>query len=74
MNYNLACIDILKMDIEGGEKNVFEAAGDWIDRVNCITIELHDKICMGSDRAFYLATKAFRRFLKDDDRVTAYRI
>ena len=34
-------VDLLKIDIEGGEKEVFEAY-DWIDDVRCLMIELHD--------------------------------
>lgn len=71
--YELASIDLLKMDIEGGEKDVLEHAQNWIDSVNTITIELHDRICMGCDRAFYLATKDFSVFEKNGEKVTAYR-
>lgn len=71
--YGMERIDLLKMDIEGGEKDVLENAADWIDRVGVMTVELHDRICMGCDRAFYLATKDFVRFEKSYDKVTAYR-
>jgi hypothetical protein len=71
--YDLDTIDILKMDIEGSEKNVLENSEDWIDKVKIITAELHDRICMGCDRAFYLATREFARFEKDGEKVTAYR-
>lgn len=71
--HNLDKVDILKLDIEGGEKKVFEASSDWIDKVNIIAAELHDRICMGSDRAFYLATKDFRKFEKFEELVMAYR-
>lgn len=66
-------IDILKMDIEGGEKDVLEKSSEWIDAVNVITVELHDRICMGCDRAFYLATQDFKTFEKHGEKVTAYR-
>lgn len=72
-DYDLRCIDILKMDIEGGEKQVLESAEEWIDKVNIITAELHDRICMGCDRAFYLATRHFTTFEKHGEKVTAYR-
>ncbi len=35
-------IDILKMDIEGSEKEVFSKNLEWMDRTNIIIIELHD--------------------------------
>jgi FkbM family methyltransferase len=35
-------IDILKVDIEGGEKSLFQNCGEWINRVKVIVGELHD--------------------------------
>lgn len=70
--YNIEKIDLLKMDIEGGEKDVLENSSDWIGSVRIITIELHDRICMGCDRAFYLSTKDFKIFEKHGEKVTAY--
>ena len=46
-------IDILKIDIEGSEKEVFENAGDWLDRVNVIFVETHDRFKEGSQAAVY---------------------
>ncbi len=38
-------IDILKMDIEGAEANVFkEASNEWLPKVRLIFLELHDNI------------------------------
>ncbi|PJE64588.1 MAG: hypothetical protein COU90_01990 [Candidatus Ryanbacteria bacterium CG10_big_fil_rev_8_21_14_0_10_43_42] len=37
-------IDILKIDIEGGEKYIFESGHDWLERVRILIIELHDRI------------------------------
>jgi len=71
--YDIDRIDLLKMDIEGGEKDVLENSQGWIDSVEIMTVELHDRICMGCDRAFYLATKDFVRFEKHGEKVTAYR-
>jgi len=34
-------IDILKIDIEGAELDLFRTASDWLPYVDCITIELH---------------------------------
>ena len=71
--YNLKSIDILKMDIEGSEKSVLDASDDWIEKVQIITVELHDRIVMGCERAFYLATQKFTRFEKNGEKITAYR-
>lgn len=71
--YAIGAIDILKMDIEGSEKIVFEHAKNWIDYVNVITVELHDRVQMGCTRAFYLATENFSHFEVHGEKVTAYR-
>lgn len=34
-------IDILKIDIEGAEVDLFKGTGDWLNSVDCISIELH---------------------------------
>src|SRR5580658_7698465 len=36
-------IDLLKIDIYGAEKKLFENAALWVERVNMIVIELHDR-------------------------------
>ncbi len=71
--YSIDKIDLLKMDIEGGEKNVLENSSDWIDSVDIMTVELHDRICLGCDRAFYLSTKNFKTFEKHGEKITAYK-
>jgi FkbM family methyltransferase len=71
--HGITHIDLLKMDIEGAEKDVFEHAAGWIGAVDIITVELHDRISMGCDRAFYLATRDFVVFEKHGEKVTAYR-
>ncbi len=55
----LGHIDILKLDIEGAEKEVFENATAWIDRIGVLIVELHDKLKPGSNRSFYNATNGF---------------
>jgi hypothetical protein len=49
------------MDIEGSEKEIFEVPAPWIDQVNVIAIELHDRFKRGCSLAFYSATLGFRR-------------
>ena len=44
-------INILKMDIEGSEYEVFdETAETWIDCIDCLIIEIHDGIRVGCSR------------------------
>ena len=50
---------LLKVDIEGGELDVFRDASAWIDRVDVIAIELHDRDLPGCARTFFRATGAF---------------
>lgn len=54
--YALQRIDLLKIDIEGAELELF-SAGDltWLDRVDCIAIELHDHFRPGCGNAFFNA-------------------
>lgn len=52
-------IDILKIDIEGAEIEVFEASKTWIKNVGLLIAELHDGERKGSSRAFYNNTNNF---------------
>jgi FkbM family methyltransferase len=52
-------VDILKLDIEGAEKEVLDASSGWIDKVGLIAAELHDRFKPGCSRSFYNATNGF---------------
>lgn len=57
-------IDILKLDIEGAEKELFESNYEtWLDKVSVIIIELHDRIKRGSSVSVNRATsrRKYRR-------------
>ncbi len=58
--HGLDQIDLLKVDIEGSEKEVFEASQGWIDRVWVVIVELHDRFKPGCAAAFEQATRAMR--------------
>jgi FkbM family methyltransferase len=58
-DYNLDRVDILKIDIEGAEKEVFNNSKDWIQKVNAIIIELHERMKDGCCRSFYNNTSCF---------------
>ena len=49
--HDLHHISILKIDIEGAEKELFENNPKWINRVDYMVIEMHDHIRMGSSQA-----------------------
>jgi FkbM family methyltransferase len=55
----LQAIDVLKIDIEGAEKEVFADASAWIDRVGVLMVELHERMKTGCNRAVYAATGGF---------------
>ena len=51
-------IDLLKMDIEGAEKEVFDHC-PWINKVHVLTIELHDRLQAGCTQAVRRACQEF---------------
>jgi FkbM family methyltransferase len=57
--FGLERIDILKIDIEGAEREVFANASAWISRVDTIIAELHDRMKVGCSRSFFLGTPGF---------------
>ena len=48
-------IDILKLDVEGAEKELFEHDAAWLARVGVLMIELHDRFKPGCSKALYSA-------------------
>jgi FkbM family methyltransferase len=58
-DYGLDKIDLLKVDIEGAEKELFSEPGPWLDQVDAICIELHDWFKVGCTRTFFTAVTDF---------------
>jgi FkbM family methyltransferase len=52
-------IDLLKLDIEGAEVDVLSTSDEWIDRVETIAIELHDRYRPGCTEAFERVAPSF---------------
>lgn len=53
-------IDILKLDIEGAEKEVFSSNYEhWLKKVKILIIELHDRMKEGCSQTVYSAIKKF---------------
>jgi FkbM family methyltransferase len=51
-------IDILKLDIEGAEKEVFSHnCEEWLNKVNILIIELHDRMKEGCSKSFFSAIR-----------------
>lgn len=57
-------IDILKLDIEGAEKEVFSApdVDEWLPKVKVLTIELHDRMKRGCSYEFFKAISKYHWF------------
>lgn len=64
-------IDVLKVDVEGAERELFSDPSAWIDRVGVIVAELHDRFRPGCSRAFYGATAGFDLEWTTRDRTVA---
>ena len=60
---NVDHIDILKLDIEGAEKEVLRHSREWIDKISVLIIELHDRFKPGCSEALYAAISG-RHFLE----------
>lgn len=58
-DHGLAQVDILKIDIEGAEKEVFSDSSAWLDRVDAIIAELHERMKPGCNRSFYVGSQGF---------------
>ena len=67
-------IDILKIDIEGSEKDLFETNTElWLSQIKVLIIELHDGLREGSSRSVMKAVTKLRfRFIKKDENLIFY--
>jgi FkbM family methyltransferase len=57
--FGLDRIHLLKVDVEGSEKEIFSTADSWISSVDAICIELHDRFKIGCSRSFFTAVQDF---------------
>jgi FkbM family methyltransferase len=71
--FDVQHIDLLKVDIEGAEVELFSSAETWIGAVDAIVAEMHDRFRDGCSRAFYDATTAFEKERRVGDVVHAVR-
>lgn len=61
--FNIQQIDLLKMDIEGSEKEVFSASNmEWLNKVDYIVIELHDWMKKGTAKVLFDAIRFFNYY------------
>jgi FkbM family methyltransferase len=66
-------IDLLKLDIEGSEKEVLSDSDSWIRHVSAISIELHDRFKPGCSRAFFNAISDFPIELRRGEKILVAR-
>lgn len=52
-------VDLLKLDIEGSEKEVLDSCSRWIGHVHAIMAELHDDLRPGCSESFAVASGGF---------------
>jgi FkbM family methyltransferase len=52
-------VDILKIDIEGAEREVFGDPSAWIGKIQAMIIELHERMKPGCNRSFYNGSNGF---------------
>ncbi len=64
-------VDLLKMDIEGAEVEVFSSAGSWVNQVGAMIVELHDRFRPGCREALLAATQAgnFRMYEQGENTI-----
>jgi len=69
-------IDLLKLDIEGSERELFEENPRWLVDVNEIVVELHDRYKAGCSRAFYSAiiTRRFHQEQRGENIFVSFRL
>jgi FkbM family methyltransferase len=63
-------IDILKLDVEGAEKEIFAAADcSWIGKTRVLIVELHDRMLPGCSQALEKALRgySFRRTMQGEN-------
>ena len=66
-------VDILKLDIEGGEYQLLKDKPEWISDVGVVCIELHDRIVGGCSEAFRNATEGRDNRDMDGEKYLSFR-
>ena len=72
-DHGLDRIGLLKLDVEGSEKELFDHCASWISKVDGICLELHDRFKPGCSRAFYKAIDDFPLELRRGEEVLVLR-
>ena len=72
--YSQTKIDVMKLDIEGGEKDVLDKSSKWIQHVDMIIAELHDDRLPGCESSFNAATQSMKKIKIEGEKVVALRL
>lgn len=51
--YGIDNLSIVKIDIEGAEKEVFSSATEWLSKTTCVIVELHDQLKPGTSKSYF---------------------
>ncbi len=60
-DHKMQGVDILKLDIEGGEKEVFQYPGYWSHNTAMVVAELHNRITLGCSEQYAKACAHMRQ-------------
>lgn len=71
--HQLDRIDLLKLDIEGSEKEIFSDSCLWLKHVRAICLELHDRFKPGCSRVFFRTIDDFPVEIWREETVTVMR-
>ena len=71
--FGIGQLDLLKIDIEGGEVEVFNSSAPWIDRIAAVSVELHDRFRPGCARSFCEATQGFSHTAGKSENIFVWR-
>lgn len=52
-------IDVLKLDIEGAEKQIFSNSPTWLEKIGTLIVELHERYSEGCTEVFYRAVSKY---------------
>ena len=51
--------DLVKLDVEGAEREILVNAGGWLPQSQVLIAELHDRFVPGCSKQFYIAVRGF---------------
>lgn len=57
--YQLANIDLMKLNVEGAEREIFENCDAWIGQVDAVVVKLHDRMKPGCTTSFFAGARGF---------------